>query len=295
MRVLGFLLKATRPSQWVKNLFVVAPVLFAKAHTAQDLGLVLRALLGAVVFVLLSSAVYLFNDILDLPRDRLHPVKRHRPIASGSLPVRTAAFASGAILVGGVYVGWILGPLFLTTASLYVVLNIAYSMRLKEVAYLDVLLISTGFLLRILAGCFAIELAVSEISYFLVACTFLVALYLALGKRRAEMDVENGVASRAVLERYRRPHLDLAMAVVAFLTVITYAYYTVSPRTVEYFGTYRLVWTLPFVVIGIARFWWLTRRVNQGRSPTDVMVRDRWFLANIAAWAAVATWAIYGR
>ncbi len=291
----GLFLRTTRPSQWVKNLFVVAPVLFAKTHTAQDPWIVLRALLAALVFILLSGAVYVLNDVLDAPRDRLHPMKRLRPIASGALPVRTAAAGGGLILGGGLGGGWFLGLGFLATATLYLAINVAYSKGLKEVAYLDVALIATGFVLRILAGCFAIGLAVSEVSVFLVACTFLVALFLALGKRRAEMDTQNGPDARAVLDRYRRGHLDLALWVVGALTVGAYAFYTFSPRTVAYFGTYRLAWTIPFVVLGIARFLWLTRNVGEGRSPTEAMVRDGWFLLNIASWAAVVTWAIYGR
>ncbi len=291
---LGLLLRTTRPSQWVKNLFVVAPVLFAKTHTAQDPWLVLRALLAALVFVLLSGSVYILNDLLDAPRDRLHPVKRRRPIASGALSARTAALGGGVILAGGLCGAWFLGAQFLAASGAYLLLNVAYSKGLKEVAYLDVVLIATGFLLRILAGCFAIGLAVSEISYFLVACTFLVALFLALGKRRAEMETRNGADSRVVLGQYRRGHLDLALWIVAALTVGAYAFYTFSPRTVAYFGTYRLAWTIPFVIVGIARFLWLTRNVAGARSPTEAMVQDGWFLLNIASWAAVVTWAIYG-
>ncbi len=287
-------LRTTRPSQWVKNLFVVAPVLFAKTHTAQDPTLVLRALFAALLFVLLSGAVYVLNDLLDAPRDRLHPVKRQRPIASGTLSPWTAVLGGGALLAGGLCGAVFLGLKFLAAAAAYLTLNVAYSKGLKEVAYLDVILIATGFVLRILAGCFAIGLAVSEVSYFLVACTFLVALFLALGKRRAEMETDNGADARAVLGRYRRGHLDLALRVVAVLTVGTYAFYTFSPRTVAYFGTLRLAWTIPFVILGIARFLWLTRNVAGAQSPTEAMVRDGWFLANIAAWAAVVTWAIYG-
>lgn len=288
------LLKTTRPSQWVKNLFVVAPVIFAKAHTEQDPFLILRAAAAAIVFILLSGLVYVLNDILDAPRDRLHPVKRLRPIASGALSARTAAAGACFLLVIALIGSWFLGLSFLAIAILYLALNVAYSMGLKEMAYLDVVLIAAGFLLRILAGCFAIGLEVAEVSYFLVACTFLVALFLALGKRRAEVVTPNGVEYRAALNRYRREHLDAALFIVGLFTVATYAFYTLSPRTVAYFGTHRLAWTIPFVAIGLARFWQITISVTGGRSPTEHMVRDRWFWLNIASWAAVVTWAIYG-
>ncbi len=294
-RTLWLLLKTARPSQWVKNLFVVAPALFAKAHTAQEPLLVLRGVLAAGVFVLLSGVVYVLNDLVDAPRDRLHPVKRLRPIASGALPEGPAWAGGGLLAVAGLCGAAFFGVRFFAMAVLYLGLNVAYSRGLKEVAWLDVVVIAAGFLVRILAGCFAIGLAVAEVSYFLVACTFLVALFLALGKRRAEMNANNGAEVRAVLGRYRRGHLDVALWVVAVLTVIAYAFYTVSPRTVRYFGHHDLVWTTPFVVLGIARFLWLTRHVGMGKSPTEVMVRDGWFLLNLAAWAATVTWVIYGR
>ena len=305
MNTLLQLLRTMRPAQWVKNLFVLAPVLFAKEHTAAHPALAFDALLGTAIFVLLSGAVYILNDVLDVEKDRLHPVRRKRPVASGAISVQ-AAVAGGLLALAGAYtLGYALGPEFNLVATAYLAQNVFYSSVLKKIAWLDVLSIATGFLLRILAGCFAIGLAPGEISYYLIACTFLVALFLALGKRRHELILlgPDSHKQRAVLGRYRLAHLDAALLAVAGLTLVTYCLYTVSDRTQQYFfagqpatllGTWRLTLTLPFVVAGVARYVQILRRSDELRSPTDVMIRDAFFVVNIVLWAGVAAWAIYG-
>ena len=145
-----------RPAQWVKNVFVFAPVIFASQHTRQDPGLLLYATAGTVVFILLAGAVYVFNDMRDVEKDRQHPTKRNRPLASGHLSMQHATVSAGLSLAGSYLIGYFLGWQFLLAATGYLVLNFAYSTRLKKVVYIDVLCIATGFLLRILAGCFAI-------------------------------------------------------------------------------------------------------------------------------------------
>jgi 4-hydroxybenzoate polyprenyltransferase len=294
-----------RPAQWVKNLFVLAPVLFAKAHTAADPSLLAMAALATAVFVLLSGAVYVMNDVLDVEKDRLHPVRKNRPIASGAITVQ-AAVAGGLVALAAAFAaGSVLGPEFAVVATGYLVLNVFYSSALKKVAWLDVLSIATGFLLRILGGCFAIGLAPREISYYLIACTFLVALFLAVGKRRHELAVlgDASFTRRSALRGYRGSHLDLALRGVAALTVATYALYAISPRTQAYFfpgrpetllGSWRMVFTVPFVVAGIVRYVQLLGRTGEQRSPTDTMIRDVPFVVNIGLWVATAVWAIYG-
>lgn len=304
MKTLINLLKTMRPAQWVKNLFVLAPVVFAKEHTANDPTLLLNALLGTVVFILLSGAVYVMNDILDVERDRIHPIKRNRPVASGLLSIQ-AAMAGGLISLAVAYAaGYLLGPAFNLIATFYLALNVFYSSVFKRVAWLDVISIATGFLLRILGGCFAIKLAPREISYYLIACTFLVALFLAIGKRKHELALSgNQYTGRSSLRSYRVLHLDIALYAVAALTIVAYAIYTVSGRTRDYFfsgrpdellGSFRLVFTVPFVIIGIFRYTQLLQRIEDQQSPTDRMIRDVPFVLNIVVWGIVVIWAIYG-
>jgi 4-hydroxybenzoate polyprenyltransferase len=285
-----------RPGQWVKNLFVFAPAVFAKAHSEAHPEIFLQAALATLVFILLAGAVYVMNDVLDVDKDRLHPTKRHRPIASGALSIQNA-LAGGLLSLAAAYaIGYFLGGAFNLVATGYLALNVAYSTTLKRYAYLDVLSIATGFLLRILAGSLAIGLARDEISVYLVGCTFLVALFLGLGKRRHELALlgEESGTRRPALRQYRLHHLDVALLVVATLTVCAYAFYTVAPQTRAYFGSMRLAATVPFVLLGIGRFLILLRRKDEARSPTDVMIRDVPFLLNIVAWALVVAWAVYG-
>lgn len=295
MSTIGPLVSTMRPGQWVKNLFVLAPAVFAKAHTADDPTLLVLAVLATVVFILLSGSVYIMNDVLDIEKDRLHPVRSRRPLPSGRLSVQSAV-AGGLLSLGiGFALGSLLGTAFVVTATLYLVQNVFYSTFLKKIAYLDVLSIATGFLLRILAGCFAIGLAPAEISYYLIICTFLVSLFLALGKRRHELALLKDASkeTRSVLGQYRIEHLDFALYTVGTLTTASYAVYTLSDRTLAYFGTWHLVFTLPFVAFGILRFLTLLRRTGEQRSPTDVMVRDVPFVVNIAMWAAVVAGVVY--
>lgn len=296
MNTLRQLLKTMRPGQWVKNLFVAAPALFAKTHAEGHPEVFLRAGLATAAFILLAGAVYVLNDVLDVERDRLHPVKRKRPVASGALSIQTAVAGGLLALAGAVVLGFWLGNRFSIVAIGYLVLNVGYSSILKRVAWLDVLSIATGFLLRILAGSYAIGLTTDEVSIYLVACTFLVALFLALGKRRQELALLGGDshAHRSVLRDYSLRHLDIGLLVVALLTAAAYTMYTLAPQTRAYFGTSRLVFTTPFVFLGIGRFLALLRRRDDPRSPTDAMVRDLPFVLNIVAWASVVVWAIYG-
>lgn len=288
-------IQTMRPGQWVKNLFVFAPAVFAKAHTASEPVLLLHAALGTAVFIMLAGAVYVMNDVLDMEKDKMHPVRRLRPIPSGQLSVESAIAGGLLVLVGAFGVGLFLGTRFTLTALAYLGLNVAYSTTLKHRAWLDVGSIATGFLLRVLAGSFAIALTVDEISPYLIGCTFLVALFLALGKRRHEIALDGGDAAkgRSVLQQYRPHQLDVAMVIVAILTFVGYVLYTMAPATRAYFGTWQLVFTTPFVLAGILRFWWLIRRSDDPRSPTDAMIRDAWFVLNIVLWGIVVAVVVY--
>jgi len=283
-----------RPPQWVKNVFVFAPVIFASRHTREDPILLVYAGLATLVFILLAGAVYIFNDIMDVDKDRQHPSKKNRPIASGSLDVKSAVIGAGLSLAASYAIGYFLGWQFVMTATGYLMLNFVYSIRLKKIPWVDVITLATGFVLRILAGCFAIGLAPAEISYYLIGCTFLIASFLALAKRRHEAAVIAGGETREVLKNYDVRHLDLAMIVVAGLSVTAYALYSFSSRTTHYFNNERMPLTIPFVVFGIFEFIRILRRPGETRSPTDRMLRDPIFIINALAYTSVVIWVVYG-
>ena len=284
-------LRAMRPHQWVKNFFLYAPLLFSLRLF--DIESLWRATFGVGLFCVLSGAIYILNDLMDVEKDRLHPHKKHRPIASGALPEASARRLwpiLGGLSLG---LGWIvLGFWFFVVALLYGIFNIAYSLRLKHVAYLDVLLIANGFLLRLLAGASAINVVVSA---WLVGCGFLLALYLALGKRRHELSTygESATQQRAVLERYDVAQLDLLLGLVASLTVLAYCGYTLDPTTLKRFQTPYLIYAIPFVVFGIVRFLQLIERGAKTESPTQELLRDIPFLLNLFLWVAVVIYILY--
>ncbi|MBM4387309.1 MAG: decaprenyl-phosphate phosphoribosyltransferase [Deltaproteobacteria bacterium] len=285
-----------RPAQWVKNLFVVAPVLFAKKRVLSgEFEVVVEALLAFAAFIFVSGAIYILNDIMDSENDRLHPVKKFRPIPAGRLSINAAIFGAGILLSAAMIIGLSIGKNFLLAASLYLLLNAAYSFYMKKFAYVDVTCIAAGFMLRIIAGCFAIELPVSEISYWLLLCTFLLALFLGLGKRRHELLIsdENSLNHRSSLRQYSSGSLNIMMYVIAVITILAYFSYTISGRTIEYFGTGNLVFTVPFVGFGLYRFMKIVHTHKEAVSATDVMVKDVPLVVNIILWGATALWVIY--
>jgi len=279
-----------RPRQWVKNLFVAAPVLFSR--NLLQAPQMIRATIAVILFCLLSGAVYVLNDLSDIERDRAHPSKRMRPIASGALPPafarRAALFLCLASLVGGLLLGW----MFSAAALAYFTLNLAYSLSLKHVPFLDVLSIAIGFLLRVLAGSLAIHV---EPSGWLLACTALLACFLGFGKRAHELATggERPEEQRSVLARYEMSHLQLALQLLAAATVGAYIFYSQSPRTAILFGTHRMVWTTPFIAFGIVRFLHLVGTRPRAESPTEEMLRDPLFLSNVALWLCAVTFIIY--
>lgn len=284
------ILRTMRPHQWVKNLFVLTPLIFGGQATHVD-----RVLLAALAFGLfcaLSGAVYLLNDIIDREKDRQHPLKQHRPIPAGRLPVTTAWAAFGVIVLGSLAGALAVNLALFGTAAGYLALNVAYSLVLKHIVFVDVVSIALGFLLRILAGAAAVDV---PISVWLVLCTFLLALFLGLGKRKHELVVfgDDEVRRRRVIESYRMPHLDMALNVVAAVTTLVYVLYTISERTVRVFGTHNLVLTLPFVVFGIVRFLQILADHRDEESPTDYIIKDIPFVTNLALWGVTVTLVIY--
>ncbi|MGH7331217.1 MAG: decaprenyl-phosphate phosphoribosyltransferase [Candidatus Rokuibacteriota bacterium] len=280
-----------RPRQWIKNLFVLGGLVFAQELFTPAVWVALAAF---AVFCALSGAVYLLNDIVDRERDRLHPTKRLRPIASGQLPAGRAGAVAIVLIVLGLAAAWMIGRPFAASALLYVVLLAAYSAWLKHLVIADVLTVALGFVLRAVAGALAIEVAISG---WLVICTLLLALFLALGKRRHEYLTlgEDARRHRPILTEYSGGLLDQMIAVVTASTVTAYALYTMSPETVAKFHTQLLPVTLPFVLYGIFRYLYLLYRRQLGGNPSELFLNDRPLLINTACWMLAVLLIIYGR
>jgi 4-hydroxybenzoate polyprenyltransferase len=288
--VLASVLVSLRPRQWVKNLFVFAAVIFGQKLATPAVG---PAVVAFAVFCALSGAMYLFNDVADREKDRRHPQKRQRPVASGRLSTSTAMAVGAVLVAAGLVVGAALSVTFLIAALAYVLLLSAYSLWLKHLVIVDVLVVASGFVLRAVAGAVAIEV---EISGWLLICTVLIALFLALGKRRHEYLALDGEAAahRPILAEYSAGLLDQMIAVVTASTVTAYALYTMSPETVAKFHTHLLPLTLPFVLYGIFRYLYLLYRRQLGGNPSELFLNDRALLVNTLAWIVAVLVIIYG-
>ncbi len=290
MRLTLALLASLRPRQWVKNLFVFAGVIFSQQLLTPR---VWPALAAFAIFCGLSGAIYLFNDVADVDKDRLHESKRRRPIASGALPIGAAIGFGVLLLAGCLAAAFRLSPAFGLVALFYGVLLTAYSLWLKHLVILDVLTVAAGFVLRAVAGAVAVDV---EISGWLLICTILIALFLALGKRRHEYRSLTGdaAAHRPILAEYSEGFLDQMISVVTASTVTTYALYTMSSETVAKFHTRLLPLTLPFVLYGIFRYLYLLYRRDLGGNPSDLLVTDRGLLLDALLWMVTTLAIIYG-
>jgi 4-hydroxybenzoate polyprenyltransferase len=284
------LLISIRPAQWIKNLLIFAALLFGR-RLLDPLSLG-RAIIAFASFCALSSAVYLVNDIADRDTDRQHPLKARRPITSGRLSVSVAATAAGVLAGAGLASAAWLGVSSLAVAAAYLALLLLYSGPLKHLMIIDVLSIAFGFVLRAVAGAVAIGV---EISHWLLVCTVLVALFIALAKRRHEIVLLRGeaVQHRPILGEYSAYLLDQMIGVVTASTLIAYIFYTISPETQLKFGTPWLGLTIPFPLYGIFRYLYLVHRRDGGGSPADLLLTDRPLLACVALWALAVAVIIY--
>jgi len=284
------LVKSMRVEQWSKNLILFAALIFARElfHAPSFL----RAAGGCVVFCLLSGAVYLLNDCADLRQDRRHPIKRHRPLASGRLRMSRALWTMGMLTVGCLAAARFLGRGFFWICAGYFFLQVAYSFGLKRVVIVDALAVAAGFVLRVLAGAVVISV---EISPWLVICTALLAVFLALCKRRHELVLvgERADHHRAVLAEYSPYLLDQMIGVVTACTVMAYVLYTIAPETVAKFGTRWMILTAPFVLYGILRYLYLVHRKGKGGRPEAVLLTDPALLVDVALWAATGAAIVY--
>jgi len=279
--MLKALLISMRPSHWVKNLIIFAALIFAREYTdSEKIGL---TLLTFAAFCLATSAVYLFNDVIDRDNDKKHPIKSQRPIASGKLPAPVAVSASFFLILGAVVISLLININTLLALAFYLAINYVYSIALKHMVILDVMTIAAGFVLRAVAGGLAIQVPISP---WLLVCTTLLALFLGFGKRRQELSLlTNDAAShRRSLEHYSVPFLDQMISVVTASTVVAYAFYTLSPEVEEHFGTKWLSLTIPFVLYGIFRYLFLIFKKDQGGSPTKLLLTDPPLLICILLW-----------
>ena len=288
---LGSLVVSLRPGQWTKNLVVFAGLLFGRRLF--DAAAAAEACAGVAIFCALSGVVYLLNDVADREADRQHPLKSTRPIASGELAPGLALATAAALAVFSLALAYWLRPAFALVALAYVLLQAAYSARLKHVVIIDVLTIAIGFVLRAVAGAVVIDVA---ISHWLLICTVLLALFLALSKRRHELTLlaDDASGHRRILGEYSPYLLDQMIGVVTASTLIAYIFYTISPETVQNFQTEYLALTIPFPLYGIFRYLYLVHRKDGGGSPTEMLVTDRPLLACVALWAATVVLIVYG-
>lgn len=284
------MLEAMRPGQWVKNALVAAPLFFAWGDPGQGLGVraalaaaAAKAIAATLAFCAVSSGIYLFNDIRDKDDDARHPVKRFRPIASGALPVGSAAALAALLLAGGLAAAFAVAPVFGAVASAYAAMQIIYTLALKRVVLLDVIVIAVGFVMRAVGGAVAIGVAISP---WLVLCTFFLSLFLALCKRRQEKVTRDENEQRRSLKAYSVALLDILIAISSTLAIASYALYAVSAETVAKFGTPRLAYTVPFVVFGVFRYVHLVFVESQGEHPERTLLTDGTILATVFLYLA---------
>jgi len=292
MSQVSALIRLLRPQQWLKNGFVLLGLLFG--HAWHDPARVTQALLAFAAFCLLASAVYVMNDLIDCEQDRRHPHKRRRPLASGAVSVPAALALMTACCIGGLALVLVSDNQAPWLFLLYVVLNIAYTLKLKHVVLLDVFIIASGFMLRILVGTLGIGIAPSQ---WLLLCGLMLTLFLGFAKRRAELgvpglpgaddDVDANInvnAHRRVLEHYSPALLDQLIAVATAGAIVSYSLYTVSPETVALHGTTNLIYTVPLVMYGMFRYLFLLHRRGGGGDPAQQLLSDPHLLAVLTAW-----------
>lgn len=285
------LLRLMRPHQWVKNAFVLTGLLFG--HAWHNPTLVTQALIAFVAFCLISSTIYILNDIVDIEQDRHHPSKRNRPLPSGKLKISTAAIFAALLGATALTLAYFASTTVVVILSIYALMNVAYSLKLKHVVILDVFIIATGFMLRILAGTLGLGIPPSQ---WLLLCGLMVTLFLGFSKRRAEIIAlsDDKSAHRKVLEDYSPVLLDKMIVVTAAGLIMSYSLYTMNPETIRIHGTANLIYTVPFVIYGVFRYIFLLHHQSRGTDTAKDMVRDPHLLIVLLGWL-VTTIALIAR
>lgn len=272
------LLRNMRPKQWAKNVLIFAGLIFDRQLTTPNA--FQRTLAGFALFCLLTSGIYLINDIIDLKADRQHPKKKKRPLASGKLSVPVAAGAAAVFLLAAFGLGYRLSPGFAAVCLAYAVLNISYSLWLKHLPIIDVMVLAGFYVLRVGAGVALIQ--VQRFSPWLYVFTTFFALFLGIGKRRAEINAQGGAHTRRVLAGYTGPFLDQLLHIVLSLAILTYSLYTFSaPNLPE---NHAMMLTIPFVIYGFFRYLYLVQVQNSGEAPEDILYSDRPIQADLVLW-----------
>ena len=280
-----------RVRQWNKNLFLFAPLVFSKRLFEK--AAFLEVLFGFLMFSLAASSVYIFNDLKDIESDRRHPKKRFRSLPSGEISAQLATFISVALCVSALAISFLIDSKFGFIVLIYVIINVLYSIVLKSLVIIDVMVIAASFALRVLAGATVVRVYPSN---WLIICTILLSLFLSFSKRRHELVSLEGDASsqRQVLEHYSPYFLDQMTAVVTATTVMSYMLYTVSEETIRFFGTRQLIWTVPLVLYGIFRYLYLVHQEKSGGDPSEIVLKDKPLLINIILWVFSCIALIYG-
>ncbi|MGE5340923.1 MAG: decaprenyl-phosphate phosphoribosyltransferase [Candidatus Omnitrophota bacterium] len=284
LKLIGLYVRSMRPNQWVKNIFIFAPMVFAK-YIFQSHYLI-HTLLAFALFSLISSSIYVFNDCFDKEKDRQHPDKKKRPVASGALPIPTAVSIAFVILLLSLFIIYNFNLLFFYIALFYVGLNLIYSFYLKKIVILDVMIISIGFVLRVKIGGVINDI---ELSPWILIITFLLAILLGLIKRRQELVKINAVAlpdieTRVALKKYNLALLDQLISITTATTLISYVVYVLNPDVQNKFRTKELYLTVPFVVFGIFRYLFLTYVKGKGENPAEIIFSDVAFTCNAFMW-----------
>lgn len=284
------IIKLIRVPQWVKNLFVFIPVVYSRNLFHADY--LISSIIAFVIFCLLSSVVYVINDIVDAEADRHHPVKKNRPIASGKISNKKGMLIALILFIASVTLSLYTNSNFKIFASLFLLINIYYSFRLKHIVLLDIFSIAAGFMIRVTAGALVISV---EISSWLILTTMFLSIFLAVMKRRSEIYVagDEQSSTRKVLEDYSTNFIDQMATIAAAGVIISYALYTVSERTVTVFQTEHLIYTTPFVVYGIFRYMFLVLNHNKGENTTEIMVTDISMITNIVLYSLTTIIIVY--
>jgi 4-hydroxybenzoate polyprenyltransferase len=288
--MLSAVIAAMRPKQWSKNLIIFAGLVFSQNFFHLDF--LKTSVLAFVAFCLAASSVYMINDIKDIERDRLHPVKKLRPLPAGRISVSSVTVISLILAAISISLAFWLHRDYGMLLVLYWIMMVVYSFKLKHMVIVDIIVISSGFIIRAVSGAVVLDVVISR---WLLACTIFLSLFLILAKRRIEI-VEMGTEAanhRAILEEYGERFLDQMIAAVTACTIISYVLYTVDPGTVEKFQTHQLIWTVPFVVYGIFRYLYLVYQKNLGGRPEMILLNDRPILVAVALWIIVSMFIVY--
>lgn len=274
-----YLIILLRPHQWIKNFFIFAPLLFSLEF---DSGIIYDVLVGFLLFSFAASSIYILNDYHDINEDKAHPIKCKRPLASGTISKKMAIFTMVCLFSFSIICSFYLNIMFACILLIYIILNIAYTFKLKHVSILDISIIAIGFVLRIFAGA---ELISSTPSMWIVLVTFVLALFLALAKRRDDCLLAiNGKKTRKNIDGYNLEMVNAAMTLMAGVTIVSYLMYTVSPEVLARLNTHNLYLTSFFVILGILRYMQLTFVELNSGSPTKLVLKDKFLQFTIIAW-----------